>query len=220
VATRPPRPTRFSRGSKSAIVDIDQARFKTGRRIEKGTDHGKPFLRVVLPTLAEPEPEQAIDLSFLYALPNLTDALAEAFLDWTATTQRSSTRGGEAQHLRIGFVAFLIETGRADITVEGLTTELVNAFIGWLNGKRTERNEPFQENSRAKLFGTARRLIKHLRESPKWAGRIPRDLYVRHSPWPMRHLKMRPTEIIASDDLRYLLSACMHEGSDRHDPAN
>lgn len=211
MATRLPRPTRFSRGSKLAIVDIGQARVETGRRIEKGTDHGKPFLRVVVPTPTEPEPEQVIELSFLFALPNLADALAEAFLDCTATMHRAATRGGEAQRLRIGFVAFLVETRRADITVESLTTELVNAFIGWLNGKRTESNEPFQENSRAKLFGTLRQLIKHLRESPKWSGRIPRDLYVRHSPWPMRHLKIRPTEVIASLDLRHLLSACTKE---------
>ena len=116
MATRTPRPTRFSRESKSAVVDIDQARIEAGRRIEKGTEHGKPFLRVVLPTPREPEPEQVIDLSFLYAVPNLADALAEAFWDWTATTQRTSTRGGEAAHLRVGFVAFLVETGRAEIT--------------------------------------------------------------------------------------------------------
>ena len=47
MATRAPRPTRFSRESKSTAVDIDQARVEVGRRIEKGTEHGKPFLRVV-----------------------------------------------------------------------------------------------------------------------------------------------------------------------------
>ena len=196
MATRAPRPTRFSRESKSTVVDIDQARIEVGRRIEKGTEHGKPFLRVVLPTPREPKPEQVIDLSFLYSAPNLADALAEAFLDWTATTQRTATRGGEAAHLRVGLVAFLVETGRTEITAEGLTTELANAFIGWLNEKRTGRNEPLQENSRAKLFGTFRRVIRHLRQLPKWSGRIPRDLYVRHSPWPMRHLKMKATEIL------------------------
>ena len=45
MATRAPRPTRFSRESKSAVVDIDQARIETGRRIEKGTEQGKPFLQ-------------------------------------------------------------------------------------------------------------------------------------------------------------------------------
>ena len=97
----------------------------------------------------------------------------------------------------MGLVAFLVETGRTAITPEGLTTELANAFIGWLNEKRSGRNEPLQENSRAKLFGTLRRLIKHLRQSPKWSGRIPRDLYIRDSPWPMRHLKRKATEILA-----------------------
>lgn len=211
MATRAPRPTRFSRGSESAILDIDQARIEAGRRIEKGTEHGKPFLRVVLPTPGEPKPQQVLDLSFLYSVPNLADALAEAFLDWTATTQRTSTRGGEAAHLRVGLVTFLVETARAEITPEGLTTELAEAFIAWLGEKRSGRNEPLQENSRAKLLGTFRRAIRHLRQLPKWAGRLPRDLYVRCSPWPMRHLKMKATEIIASDDLRRLLSACAQE---------
>ncbi len=211
MATRAPRPTRFSHESNSTTVDIDQVRVEAGRRIEKGTEHGKPFLRVVVPTPREPKPEQVIDLSFLYALPNLADALAEAFLNWTATTQRSSSRGGEAAHLRVGLVAFLAETGRAATTPEGITTELANAFIGWLDEKRTGRNEPLQENSRARLFGTLRRLIKHLRQSPKWSGRIPRDLYIRDSPWPMRHRKSKATEILASDELRRLLSACAEE---------
>jgi hypothetical protein len=211
VATRTPRPTRFARESKSAIVDIDEARIEVGRRIEKGTGHGKPFLRVVLPTPREPKPEQVIDLTFLYSAPNLADALAEAFWDWTATTQRTSTRGGEAAHLREGFVAFLVETGRAEITAEGLTTELADAFIAWLDEKRGGGNEPLQENSRAKLFGSFRRVIRHLRRLPEWSSRIPRDLYVRPSPWPMRHLKMKATEILAPDDLRRLLSACAKE---------
>jgi hypothetical protein len=211
VATRAPRPTRFSRESRSAIVDIDQARIVTGRRIEKGTDQGKPFLKVVLPTPGAIKPEQVIDLSFLYSVPNLTDALAEAFLDWTASTQRISTRGGEAGRLRLGFVTFLIDSGRAEITAEGLTTELAEAFIAWLDEKRSGNNEPLGENSRAKLFGAFRRALRHLRKLPKWARRIPRDLYLRRSPWPMRHLKMKATEIIASDDLRRLLSACAEE---------
>lgn len=211
MPTRTLHPTRFSRESKLATVDIDRACIEAGRRIEKGADHGKPFLRVVVPTPRAPKPEQVIDLSFLYALPNLTDALAEAFLDWTATTQRSASRGGEAAHLRVGLVAFLVETGRPATAPDGLTTELANAFIGWLNEKRTGRNKPLQENSRAKLFGTLRRLIKHLRRLPKWSGRIPRDLYIRHSPWPMRHLKRKSTEILASEDLRRLLSACAEE---------
>jgi hypothetical protein len=189
VATRAPRPTRFSRIA--TTVDIDQGRIEAGRRIEKGTEHGKPFLRAVVPTPREPKPEQVIDLSFLSALPNLADALAEAFLDWTATTQRTASRGGEAAHLRVGLVAFLVDTGRTATTPEGLTTELANAFIGWLNEKRPGRNEPLQETSRAKLFGTLRRLIQHLRRLPKWSGRIPRDLYIRDSPWPMRHLKRK-----------------------------
>ena len=104
-----------------------------------------------------------------------------------------------------------LKLGGRRSTPEGLTTELANAFIGWLNEKRSGRNEPLQENSRAKLFGTFRRLIKHLRQLPKWSGRIPRDLYVRDSPWPMRHLKRKATEILASDDLRRLLSACAKE---------
>jgi hypothetical protein len=133
------------------------------------------------------------------------------FLDWTATTQRTASRGGEAGHLRVGLVAFLVETGRTATAPEGLTTELANAFIGWLNEKRTSRNEPLQENSRAKLFGTLRRLIKHLRRSPNWSGRIPRDLYIRDSPWPMRHLKRKATEILPSDDLKRILSACAEE---------
>ncbi len=211
MATRAPRPTRFSSESKATAVDIDQARAAVGRRIEKGTEQGKPFLRVVVPTPCEPKPEQVIDLSFLYALPNLADTLAEAFLDWTATTQRTASRGGEAAHLRVGLVAFLVETGRTATTPEGLTTEVANAFIGWLNEKRTGRDEPLQENSRAKLFGTLRRLIKHLRLLPKWSGRIPRDLYIRDSPWPMRHLKRKATEILESEDLRRLLSACAEE---------
>ena len=211
MATRAPRPTRFSHEARSPIVDIDQARIETGRRIEKGTDHGKPFLRVVLPTPGAIKPEQMIELSFLYSVPNLTDALAEAFLNWTATTQRTATRGGEAAHLRVGLVAFLVETGKAEITPEGLTTELAEAFIAWLDEKRSGSNEPLQENSRAKLLGTLRRVIRHLRQLPRWAGRIPHDLYVRCSPWPMRHLKMKATEIIASDDLRHLLSACAEE---------
>src|SRR5512145_204520 len=119
MATRAPRPTRFSGKAKAATVDIDQARIEAARRIEKGTEHGQPFLRVVVPTPREPHPEQVIDLSFLSALPNLVDALAEAFLDWTATTQRTSSRGGEAGHLRVGLVAFLVETGRAATTPEG-----------------------------------------------------------------------------------------------------
>ena len=142
---------------------------------------------------------------------NLADTLAEAFLDWTATTQRTASRGGEAAHLRVGLVAFLVETGRTATTPEGLTTELANAFIGWLNEKRTGQSEPLQENSRAKLFGTLRRLINHLRLLPKWSGRIPRDLYIRDSPWPMRHLKRKATEILESEDLRRLLSACAEE---------
>ena len=211
MATRATCPTRFSRESKTTAVDIDQARAEVGRRIEKGAEQGTPFLRVVVPTPREPKPEQVIDLSFLYALPNLTDTLADAFLDWTATTQRTASRGGEAAHLRVGLVAFLVETGRTATTPEGLTTELANAFIGWLNEKRTGRDEPLQENSRAKLFGTLRRLIKHLRQLPKWSGRIPRDLYIRDSPWPMRHLKRKATEILESEDLRRLLSACTDE---------
>lgn len=211
MATRAPRPTRFSRESKATDVDIDQARAAVGRRIEKGTEQGKPFLRVVVPTPREPKPEQLIDLSFLYALPNLADTLAEAFLDWTATTQRTASRGGEAARLRLGLVPFLVETGRTATTPEGLNTELANAFIGWLNEKRAGGEEPLQENSRAKLFGTLRRLIKRLRQLPKWSGRIPRDLYIRDSPWPMRHLKRKATEILKSEDLRRLLSACAEE---------
>ena len=93
MATRAPRPTRFSRESKATAVEIDQARAEVGRRIENGTEQGKPFLRVVVPTPREPKPEQVIDLSFLYVLPNLADTLAEAYLDWTATTQRTASRG-------------------------------------------------------------------------------------------------------------------------------
>jgi hypothetical protein len=211
VATRASRPTRFSRESKATTVDIDQARIEAGRRIEKGTDHDKPFLRVVIPTPSAPKPEQVIDLSFLYAVPNLADALAEAFLDWTATTQSSASRGGEAARLRVGLVAFLVETGRVATTVEGLTTELANAFIDWLDAKRTGRNEPVHENSRAKWFGTFGRLMRRLRQSPKWSRRIPRDLYIRHSPWPMRHRRSKATEILASDELRRLLLACSEE---------
>ena len=163
MATRARRPTRFSRESKAEILDINQARIQTGRRIEEGTDRGKRFLRAVLPTPGEPEPEQVIDLSFLYVAPNLAHALADAFLDWTATTQRTSTRGGEAARLRLGFVTFLAETGRAEITTEGLTTDLANAFIGWLNERRSSGDEPLHENSRAKLFGTLRRFPKLFR---------------------------------------------------------
>jgi hypothetical protein len=54
VATTAQRPTRFSRESKATAVDIDQARAEVGRRIEKGTEQGKSFLRVVVPTPREP----------------------------------------------------------------------------------------------------------------------------------------------------------------------
>ena len=37
MATRVLRPTRFSHDSKSVVVDIDQGRIETSRRIEKGT---------------------------------------------------------------------------------------------------------------------------------------------------------------------------------------
>src|ERR1017187_8284399 len=104
-----------------------------------------------------------------------------------------------------------LRLGASRVVVGGLTTELANAFIGWLNENRTGRDEPLQENSRAKLFGTLRRLMKHLRQLPKWSGRIPRDLYIRDSPWPMRHLKRKATEILESEDLRRLLSACAEE---------
>ena len=82
MATRATCPTRFSRESKTTAVDIDQARAEVGRRIEKRkAEQGTPFLRVVVPTPREPKPEQVIDLSFLSALPNLTDTLADAFFD-------------------------------------------------------------------------------------------------------------------------------------------
>ena len=83
--------------------------------------------------------------------------------------------------------------------------------IGWLNKKRTGRNEPLQENSRAKLFGTLRRIIKHLRRSPNWSGRIPRDLYIRDSRGRSRASSEKRQEILPSDDLRRLLSACAEE---------
>ena len=53
--------------------------------------------------------------------------------------------------------------------------------------------------------------MKHLRQSPKWSKRIPASLHVKDSPWPMRHLKAKPTEVIAADELRVLLSACTKE---------
>jgi hypothetical protein len=102
VATRAPRPTRFSR--KATTVDIAQARIEAGRRLERGTEHGKPFLRVVIPTPREPKPEQVIDLSFLSVLPNLADALAEAFfgLDSHHAKDREPWRRGGASSRGIG----------------------------------------------------------------------------------------------------------------------
>ncbi|MCG7392961.1 hypothetical protein MHY87_08600 [Microvirga sp. ACRRW] len=170
---------------------------------------GLPTLRVFFPRVKK---DDSVDLSFLFALPNLKAPLAEGFREWgrnAAPTSRHQLAG----ELRRGLVSYLIETGRQDARLEDFDSTLLNGFVNWLNQVDPETGSALWErHTRAGRYYSLIPILKGLSSKDRW--RAVAEAVFDNMPkkvWKNLENKKKPTERLTMEELDALLAAISKE---------
>ncbi|MDM4771598.1 hypothetical protein [Solimonas sp. SE-A11] len=133
-------------------------------------------LTATFPTPLESKGEQRIDLSFLAAVPQLQEALSQGFV-LIGRRSEVKTRSVLGTSLRTGFIEFLKHTSRESISVEGITTELLQEFLAWCG--REENGKPVWEKGTQKgKYRALTGIIRTMRRHELWKGSFPPGLRI------------------------------------------
>jgi hypothetical protein len=155
--------------------------------------------------------DQVIDLTYFRQLPNLEKPLTEAFKIW-GTANRPNTRMEIARDLKRGFAKFL-STAYPDVSLQGLDTTVLTAFIKWIDEKISAKTgKSTSPNYRRKNITAIRVLLTALIGHREWG----KDVEVVLIAFPERthlHAQQRtvPRERLTREHLEAIDAAAQRE---------
>lgn len=182
-------------------------RFGIVETIDVETGVPRLFVRFAV---AGKEPAE-VDLTYLTDLPNLGHTLAEGFQEWGATKERN-TRFTTQASLKTGFIAYLRQLERIDISIGDIDRPLLVGFIKWLNRPDALDGKPWSIGTRNTCLKAFRAVFEGLRQIPAWSTQAREILdETPQNPWPGRSRKGTPTKRLTREHLVELLTAVESE---------
>lgn len=172
--------------------------------VQRGFDErGRVSLRVYWST------HSSVEVSEWLHYANIAEPFAWALLSLGKTLAPSS-RYRASRDLSSGFFCFLRDSHiPRDISLNGITNEVVNSFISWLS--QIEGDAPkYTWTSRSHRLGVLRRIVAALRRT-KWGNQLAPRLRVRSNPWPSRSRNKKPVEVLSRPDWEALYRCCVEE---------
>lgn len=128
--------------------------------------------------------EAAVDLSYLLAFPHLTEPFAQAVQGLCKSKALAfATCWRLGREMKTGFFAFLKQESFNNIRLEQLTTSYVEGFKIWLDRADEMGVAIYELSTREHHMSHLRKIIRHLKQSDKWAHQLASDLNVRPNMW-------------------------------------
>lgn len=154
----------------------------------------------IVPKYEHGSPRTPISLQAFCKFPNLCNALSKALLKHH---KNSTYRTIESMvgNLKAGFLTYLEEIDKTDISVSEIDQALLNSFKAWLNQASTgDFNEAkWAVNTRMKRHGAIWLVIKQLEKIPE--GIDLQELRRPKNQWPSAHKKSKPVEGFSQENL-------------------
>lgn len=168
---------------------------------------GAPTLRCVFKGV-DGKPDDEHDLSYLLALPNLGQPLAEGFLKngiGRAPLGRASSVGS----LKKGLNEYLIERHLTSAQLADFNRAQWLSFIRWLNSPRMGERKPLCTSSRSAYLSICRVLLRALADHQKYGTDAVRSLAsIPRNPWPGDQRRRTPYERLSLEHLNQLTATC------------
>lgn len=169
-------------------------------RIEHQKEIGSEVLCAAFPAKEAAGDIHTIDLSFLLELPEIADALADAFLV-IGQTNAITSRDDYRKSLR-KFASFLSDSGYQHIKLCDFTRPLWTGFIRYLDGQE------LKQTTRAVQYIHIKRFFAVLAKHPKWkAIAAPILPEIVQDPWPGYKRRNTPTPPIPEDEYEAIMRA-------------
>jgi len=156
------------------------------------------------------QPSQTLDISFLLSAPHLKVPFAAALAAWGATGLSDGYREGNVWRLRIGFFRFLDEKLNLDLTLDQIDTDLLTAFIHWIDQLQTNKGKPLAMKFKRSIYGTLRVTFSQIQQLEKYNA-LAKNVHVPSDPWSIRTAQSTPTPSMARDEWEQLYFACVTE---------
>lgn len=112
-------------------------------------------------------------------------------------------------NISAGFLAYLQDIEKVEITISGIDQALLNGFIPWLNQVGKNGVARWSESTRARRYGAICILLEILQTLSD--GKELADLKLAKNQWPGRHRRLKPVQGISEESLRKLYVACVKE---------
>lgn len=163
---------------------------------------------VVFPAHVDLERRLPINVSVWREFENVYKPLLKAFLAIHVNSTRSTVRT-MLSNIETGLFAYLRDLGKISITLDEIDPPLINGFVRWLNQTDGKGLAKWSENTRARRFGTALRLLKQLKSMPEGEG-LP-DYSRIKGQWAGRHRRSMPKQGMSWTNYQKLYLACYAE---------
>lgn len=150
-----------------------------------------------------------INLSSLLKVPNLTEPLSEYYLKSQRDAPNVNTASTDACRLGTGLVAYLIESGRAHISLSDLSVSMANGYLSWLDRADSEGNAISSIESRRTNYAILKKVVRILRDSPRWGRYISPALELPGAPWAGKSGLSKPTTVISAEDMTLIRLKCI-----------
>ncbi|MBU1776196.1 MAG: hypothetical protein KJ899_06110 [Gammaproteobacteria bacterium] len=152
--------------------------------------------------------EQRVDLSGIAGLPNMANAFAEGYLEWGKLNNLVSRRQ-KAYCLLKGWNTFLIENDFQQLSINDITTSLVNLFVNWLD-QEANGKQRWSVKTRLDFFAGLTAILEKIKVHPKWRDLVSKELYI-NSPWSNSSRRGKPRTVLPHELLHFIYKACENE---------
>lgn len=160
------------------------------------------------PKLVKNTKRTAINISYWRKFKNLYRPLIKALEVWFRTHAYRTTETGIA-NISAGFLAYLEDLEKVEITISEIDQALLNGFISWLNQAGKDGVARWSESTRARRYGATCILLEILQTLSE--GKELADLKLAKNQWPGRHRRLKPVQGVGEESLRKLYVACVKE---------
>jgi hypothetical protein len=152
---------------------------------------------------------ESLNLSRLAQVPSLLELIARAIALNSVKRSVNSRLSRKAlyEHLRGGFISFLLGTGRAECQLRDLDRQTLSAFILWLN--RTDNGlAVLRRRTRTTYYEAVLTIIDLLRSDDRYAPDLLPSHDIPRSPWPnFIEATSLPGSALSEDQLKALFVA-------------
>lgn len=175
-----------------------------------GTDKdGGASLMAIFPDTVVKGTPLRVNLSFLLKVPNLTEPLSNLYLRDQGTAPNARTAGEDASRLRKGLVAFLIESGRRQISLSDFDLPMANAYLAWLDRVGSEGAAVLSVDSRSKNYAVLKNIVRVLRKDEELGNYIDPSLELPAPPWAGKSRRGKPATIINAENMTLIRLKCI-----------